>query len=125
MLSFFSILFSLILIGIVLMFFYDSEDKRLDKEKIQREEKEDNFQGADPKKVYGKNWDKNIQRPRICPVCGTGLRKTEFLYAYMEDSFGPNGKKPVHIYGCKFCYLGKVDTNNESGNENILETLDL
>ncbi|MBP7281940.1 MAG: hypothetical protein KBA66_10205 [Leptospiraceae bacterium] len=125
MLSFFSILFTLIFVGIILMFFYTSEDKRLDKEKSRREEREDNFQGADPRKVYGKNWDKNIQRPRICPVCGTGLKKTEFLYAYMEDSFGQNGRKPVHIYGCKFCYLGKVESDETKEIENISDTLDL
>ena len=57
MLSFFSILFTLILIGIILMFFYSSEDKRIDKEKSDREKKEEQFQGADPRKVYGKNWE--------------------------------------------------------------------
>ena len=108
MLSFFSILFTLIFVGIILMFFYTSEDKRLDKEKSRREEREDNFQGA-----------------RICPVCGTGLKKTEFLYAYMEDSFGQNGRKPVHIYGCKFCYLGKVESDETKEIENISDTLDL
>ena len=126
MLSLFSILFTLIVVGIVLMFFYSSEDKRLDQEKSEREKREDDFKGADPRKVYGKNWDKNLQRPRICPVCGTGLKKTEFLYAYMEDSFGPNGRKPVHIYGCRFCYLGQVTTDITSKEEeNISETLDL
>lgn len=121
MIIFFTILFTLIFVGIILMFFYKSEDKRLTKERLERENKEDEFKGADPRKVYGKNWDKNVQRPRICPICGTGLKKTEFLYAYMEDSFGPNGRKPVHIYGCKFCYLGQV--NNES--IGISETLEL
>ena len=125
MLSFFSILFTLILIGIILMFFYSSEDKRIDKEKSDREKKEEQFQGADPRKVYWKKWDKNVQRPRICPVCGTGLKKTEFLYAYMEDSFGSNGRRPVHIYGCKFCYLGQVTSENENESHNISDTLDL
>ena len=79
MLSFFSILFTLIVVGIVLMFFYSSEDKRLDQEKSEREKREDDFKGADPRKVYGKNWDKNLQRPRICPVCGTGLKKNRIF----------------------------------------------
>ena len=44
----------------------------------------------------------------------------------MEDSFGPNGRKPVHIYGCRFCYLGQVTTDITSKEEeNISETLDL
>ena len=55
MLTFFSILFTFIFIGMVLMIFYNSEDKRLDQQRKERELKEDNFQGADPKKVYGKN----------------------------------------------------------------------
>ena len=66
-----------------------------------------------------------MQRPRICPVCGTGLKKTEFLYAYMEDTFGPNGRRPVHIYGCKFCYLGQVtEKETETKPETISDDLD-
>lgn len=107
------------------MIFYNSEDKRLDQQRKERELKEDNFQGADPKKVYGKNWDKNIKRPRICPICGTGLKKTEFLYAYMEDSFGPSGRRPVHIYGCKFCYLGQVSDSSQEEINKVSDTLDL
>ena len=43
----------------------------------------------------------------------------------MEDSFGQNGRKPVHIYGCKFCYLGKVESDETKEIENISDTLDL
>lgn len=125
MLNFFAVLFTFIFIGMVLMLFYTSEDKRLDKKKADREKKDENFQGADPRKVYGKNWDKSIPRPRICPICGTGLKKSEFLYAYMEDHFGPSGRRPVHIYGCKFCYLGKVTENSEEERKSISDTLDL
>jgi hypothetical protein len=117
MVSFFAIIFTLILIGIGLMFFYSTEDKKLDSMKKDREEKENNLEGADPRIVYGKKWDPKIKRPRICPICGKALKKTEFLYAYMESNFDSNGRMPVHIYGCKFCYLGKVE-------EGISENLD-
>ncbi len=127
MIPFFSVIFTLIFIGVGLLFFYSKEDSKFDKLKAEREKKERDFGGADPRIVYGKNWDKSIVRPRICPICGKALKKTEFLYAYMENNFGPSGKMPVHIYGCKFCYLGKVDAEPEFeiNQDNIKDTLDL
>ena len=35
--------------------------------------------------------------------------ETEFLYTYMEDTFGQNGRRPVHIYGCKVLLFGTGD----------------
>lgn len=43
-------------------------------------------------------------RPRICPVCGTLLDQTDFLYAALEPENGQNKKRQAHIYGCRFCY---------------------
>lgn len=112
------------------MLFYSSENNRIDKAAIERAKKEEDFKGADPRIVYGKNWNNSIQRPRICPICGRALKKTEFLYASMFDSPNPNLKKQVHIYGCKFCYLGKAEEGSEtpqeeSSPEEITESLDI
>ena len=43
----------------------------------------------------------------------------------MEDSFGPSGRRPVHIYGCKFCYLGQVSDSSQEEINKVSDTLDL
>ncbi|MCB1176459.1 MAG: hypothetical protein KDK36_02665 [Leptospiraceae bacterium] len=123
MITLLTVLITAGLIALILHWLYVSSDKEMDeKEKIRRK-KEEEFLGADPKKVYSKKWDKNIPRPRICPACGTALKKTEFLYASMEDNPIVGEKKQVHIYGCKYCYLGKVE--DEELDVNVQESLDI
>lgn len=60
---------------------------------------------GDPRKVYGKEKDPSMPRIRLCPVCGTFLRKDEFLYAAISTYTNSEGKKQAQIYGCKYCYL--------------------
>ena len=108
--------------GLFLHLLSTYEKSKLDRAQRYREEKEENFDGADPRLVYGKNWNSNIQRPRICPCCGKALKKTEFLYAAMGKQTEINGKKQVHIYGCRYCYLGLVE--NEPLIEKAEESLD-
>lgn len=73
MLTVFSIIFTLIFIFLILHLLYFTEDKKLDKEKANRIEKEKSLkaQTLDPRKVYGREWDSKVPRPRICPACGS------------------------------------------------------
>ncbi|TGN19133.1 hypothetical protein [Leptospira idonii] len=82
-----------------------ADNKSLDKKEKIRKDQEDSFRSADPRKVYSKEWNPNLPRPRICPVCGTMLRKDEFLYAAISSHINSEGKKQAQIYGCKYCYL--------------------
>lgn len=120
----FLIIFTIIgTVGIFLHLLSAYDKSQLDKKEKARLQKEDNFDGADPRLVYGKNWNTNIQRPRICPCCGKALKKTEFLYAATGDQNEKTGKKQVHIYGCRYCYLGLNEENPLK--ENAEETLDI
>ena len=104
-------------VGLFLHFLSAYDKTKLDKLEKQRTDKDENFEGADPKLVYGKNWNSKVQRPRICPCCGKALKKTEFLYASMGKETDVSGKKQVNIYGCRYCYLGlteETQTVNES-----------
>ena len=123
MLTFFTICVALLTIGIFLHLLSAFDKSQLNKKEQERLQRENNFDGADPRSVYGKNWDKNVQPPRICPCCGKALKKTEFLYAAMGNQNESTGKKQVHIYGCRYCYLGQVD-ENLSAQEKAEETLD-
>lgn len=73
---------------------------------------------GDPKKVYGKNWDSNLPKPRICPVCGKYLQKTEYLYAIISEPPSPGIKRHARIYGCRYCYLG-LEEETENRNSQI------
>lgn len=42
-------------------------------------------------------------RPRICPVCGTLLAQTDYLYAALEPEPKTERKRQAHIYGCPYC----------------------
>ncbi|GBF51686.1 hypothetical protein LPTSP4_32240 [Leptospira ryugenii] len=81
------------------------DNQTLDQKEKKRQEKENQLRSADPKKVYSKEWNPDVPRPRICPVCGTFLRKDEFLYAAISAYVNSEGKKQAQIYGCKYCYL--------------------
>lgn len=74
---------------------------------------------GDPKKVYGKNWDSNLPKPRICPVCGKYLQKTEYLYAIISEPPSPGIKRHARIYGCRYCYLGLEE---ETENRNLVSS---
>ncbi|MCB1139211.1 MAG: hypothetical protein KDK23_10670 [Leptospiraceae bacterium] len=43
------------------------------------------------------------QRPRICPVCGTLLGQTDYLFAALEPEPKTERKRQAHIYGCPYC----------------------
>ena len=72
----------------------------------------------DPGKIFKGKWDKNIPRPRICPICGTYLDKKDYLYAAMGPEPPPNAgwKRQVKIYWCPYCYPEK---NPELSKTNI------
>ncbi|MDV6234303.1 hypothetical protein CH379_001495 [Leptospira ellisii] len=83
------------------------DNKRLDKAAKKRDAENPNQREyGDPKKVYGKNWDPDLPKPRICPVCGKYLQKTEYLYAVISEPPSPGIKRHAKIYGCRYCYLG-------------------
>ncbi|WCL48877.1 hypothetical protein [Leptospira sp. GIMC2001] len=86
------------------------DNKNMDRSSSQREAEENKFRAADPKKIYSKEWDPNVQRPRICPACGTFLKKDEYLYAAISEYTNSEGKRQAHIYGCKYCYLGEANS---------------
>ena len=123
MITFLIICAALGTIGIFLHLLSAYDKSQLNKREKERVERENNFAGADPRLVYGKNWDQNVQRPRICPCCGKALKKTEFLYAAMGNQNESTGKKQVHIYGCRYCYLGQTE-EIVSSVEKAEETLD-
>lgn len=81
------------------------DNKSIDQKEKERLNKEKNIRSGDPKKVYGKDWDPSLPKLRLCPVCGTVLRKDEFLYAAISSFTNSEGKKQAQIYGCKYCYL--------------------
>lgn len=108
-------------VGIILNLLFKSSENDLNNRRLAREKKEDEFKGADPRKVFNKRWDDNLPRPRICPACGSALKQNEYLYASMDENVPPGAKKPVHIYGCRYCYLG-IQKNSD---ENIKQNLDI
>ncbi len=81
------------------------DNNTIDKKEKDRDLREKNLKSGDPRRVYSKDWNPNIPRPRICPVCGAMLRKDEFLYAAISERVNSEGKKQAQIYGCKYCYL--------------------
>ncbi|MEM7181426.1 MAG: hypothetical protein AAF518_10975 [Spirochaetota bacterium] len=129
MLTFFSIVFTLIFIALVLHLMYSVDEKKGDKKKqaLARQAEELRSQTVDPQKVFGRKWDEGVPRPRICPCCGTPLQKHEYLYASMVQLDADNPKKSVHIYGCRYCYLGmekesspeKTKQNQEDPTESL------
>jgi len=85
------------------------DNKSIDKSEEKRQKELEKRGGEDPSKIFNKKWDKNIPRPRICPVCGAYLKKHEFLFASIRDPIGNESKQQAHIYGCRYCYLGITD----------------
>lgn len=81
------------------------DNQSLDKKEKERLAKEGSLRVGDPRKIYGKEKDPNLPRFRLCPICGTVLRKDEFLYAAISTYTNSEGKKQAQIYGCKYCYL--------------------
>ena len=81
------------------------DNQSLNKKEKERLKKEENLRVGDPRKVYGKEKDPKLPRLRLCPVCGTVLRKDEYLYAAISTYTNSEGKKQAQIYGCKYCYL--------------------
>jgi len=63
----------------------------------------------DPRLIFKGKWDKNVPRPRICPICGTYLEKKDYLFAAMGPEPPPEAsyKRQVKIYGCPYCYPEK------------------
>ena len=47
--------------------------------------------------------DPGPDRPRICPVCGTLLSQTDYLFAALEPEPKTERKRQAHIYGCPYC----------------------
>ncbi|WP_078123715.1 hypothetical protein [Leptospira alexanderi] len=110
-------------LGVAAVFFhllYSVDTRRIDN----AEKKRDTQNGVskeygDPKKVYGKNWDPNLPKPRICPVCGKYLQKMECLYAVIAEPPSPGIKRHARIYGCRYCYLGlNEETSSETRSVN-------
>ncbi|EPG73989.1 hypothetical protein LEP1GSC058_3065 [Leptospira fainei serovar Hurstbridge str. BUT 6] len=100
-------------LGAAALFFHalaSVDNKRMDKKEALRK-KDRNGEYGDPKKVYGGNWDPNLPRPRICPVCGRLLEKHEYLYAVLFEPASPGVKRQARIYGCRYCYLGLDDSS--------------
>ncbi|MGV3665600.1 MAG: hypothetical protein ACO1NV_05675 [Leptospira bouyouniensis] len=98
------------------------DNQSLNKKEKERLKKEENLRVGDPRKVYGKEKDPNLPRLRLCPVCGTVLRKDEYLYAAISTYTNSEGKKQAQIYGCKYCYLildsEKNSSEQSQGKEN-------
>lgn len=91
------------------------DTQSLNQKEKERLKKEENLRVGDPRKVYGKEKDPNLPRLRLCPVCGTVLRKDEYLYAAISTYTNSEGKKQAQIYGCKYCYLNLDSEKNNSG----------
>ncbi len=65
-----------------------------------------NGDGEDPPRLDARkvlNMAPGPQRPRICPVCGTLLSQTDYLYAALEPEPKTERKRQAHIYGCAYC----------------------
>jgi len=125
LLTFFTIMMALVTIAFFLYALSAIDSFKIKKMEKHRLKNEDNFLGADPRKVYSKEWDKNLPRPRICPVCGTALRKSEFLYAAVDEFVSTNQKKAVHIFGCRYCYLGQTEETQVMSDVQPTGTLDI
>lgn len=109
MISFLTIVAALAAAAIFFHVLYSVDTKRLDK-KDSKKPKEREY--GNPRKVYGENWDPNVPRPRLCPVCGRFLDKHEYLYAVLFEPASPGAKRQARIYGCRYCYLGLDDSSS-------------
>ncbi|TGL07755.1 hypothetical protein EHQ42_18760 [Leptospira levettii] len=94
------------------------DNQSLNQKEKERLKKDENLRVGDPRKVYGKEKDPNLPRLRLCPVCGTVLRKDEYLYAAISTYTNSEGKKQAQIYGCKYCYL-ILDSEKNNHDSNI------
>ena len=119
MVALITVLFTAIGVSLILHYLFKSSEDDLEKRRIEREKKDDSFKGADPRKVFNRKWEDGVPRPRICPACGTALKQNEFLYASMDENVPPGAKKPVHIYGCRYCYLGMSKDSTEVVQNNL------
>ncbi|TGK32727.1 hypothetical protein EHQ12_12365 [Leptospira gomenensis] len=121
MTGFFTVMLCL---GVAAVFFHllsSVDNKRLDKAAKKREAENPNSREyGDPKKVYGKNWDPDLPKPRICPICGKYLQKTEYLYAVISEPPALGIKRHAKIFGCRYCYLGlETESPGESKNADL------
>lgn len=100
-------------LGAAALFFhalYTVDTKRLNR-KNSKSGKNESREYGNPKKVYGGDWDPNLPKPRLCPVCGRLLDKHEYLYAVVFEPASPGAKRQARIYGCRYCYLGLDDSS--------------
>lgn len=106
-----------LVLGVAAFFLYALsavDNRSIDKKEKSREKRQREKDSMDPRKVYGKNWDPNLPKPRICPVCGKFLNKDEYLYASILEPASPGQKRQAHIYGCRYCYLGLLSEEEKS-----------
>lgn len=94
--------------------FYDTSKADSNEKKRKLEDDEFQKKTIDPKKIYGKSWERGVVRPRVCPMCGTILSQHEYLFASILPEMMANGKKQAHIYGCKYCFLGATKSGSGS-----------
>lgn len=114
------------LLGTIAFFLYALsafDNKSLDKKQAIREANNFQKKPIDPKKIYNKNWDPNLPRPKVCPACGTLLKKEEYLFAAISEYKNMEGKRQAHIYGCKYCYLGEIHSEGIAGEPREIEEL--
>ncbi len=70
------------------------------------QQRTDEPQGVDPASIYKKRRSAAAGQPlpRVCPVCGSFLSKTEYLVAALGPDPGEGRKRQAQIYGCPHCY---------------------
>lgn len=73
----------------------------------------------DPRAVFQGEWkQKEVPRPRICPLCGTYLSREDYLFSQMgpEPPPGSARKRQVHIYGCPYCFGSRAGQDFQQTN---------
>lgn len=88
-------------LGVAAVFFhllYSVDTRRIDKSEKKRDlENGVSKDYGDPKKVYGKNWDSNLPKPRICPVCGKYLQKQNIYTPSFRNLLLPVSKDTLEF----------------------------
>lgn len=113
MVMFLTIVSAVAAIGFFLYLLSAVDNAQISSSEKKREAEQNKRIGEDPRKVYNKEWDPGVPRPRICPVCGKYLKKNEFLYASIDEHVVGGMKRQAHIYGCRFCYMGMTDESSD------------
>jgi hypothetical protein len=65
-------------LGTVAFFIYmlsAYDNKQIDRSQNARNKEDEKVKSVDPRKVYNKNWDTNVPRPRVCPACGDIIKE--------------------------------------------------